>query len=99
MFACLIDESTFGVSRDQLAQALHDKRIETRPMFVPLHSLPPYRQAIVAARELPVTDRLGATGIMLPTYTGLADRDIDRICDAIAQVGAGRAGVMGRRAA
>ncbi len=99
MFACLIDESTFGVSRDQLARALHDERIETRPMFVPLHSLPPYRQAIVAARELPVTDRLGATGIMLPTYTGLADHDIDRICDAIAQVGAGRAGVTGRRAA
>ena len=82
-----------------LARALHEQRIETRPMFVPLHSLPPYRHAIVAARELPVTDRLGATGIMLPTYTGLADHDIDRICDAIAQVGAGRAGVTGRRAA
>ncbi|MEI6239439.1 MAG: GNAT family N-acetyltransferase [Planctomycetia bacterium] len=99
MFACLVDEKTFGTSRDHLARALHDRRIETRPMFVPLHSLPPYRQALVAARELPVTDGLGATGIMLPTYTGLADHDIDRICDAIAEVGAGRMGLTGRRAA
>jgi len=99
MFACLVDEKTFGASRNQLALALHERRIETRPMFVPLHSLPPYRQAIVAARELPVTDGLGATGIMLPTYTGLTDHDIDRICDAIAEVGAGRMSVAGRRAA
>lgn len=99
MFACLVDEKTFGTSRDHLARALHERRIETRPMFVPLHSLPPYRQAVVAGRELPVTDRLGATGIMLPTYTALADHEIDRICDAITEIGAGRAGVAGRRAA
>jgi hypothetical protein len=36
---------------------------------------------------------------MLPTFTTLADRDIDRICDAIAEIGAGRAGLAGRRAA
>ena len=28
MFACLVDERTFGVGRDQLATALHDQRIE-----------------------------------------------------------------------
>ena len=99
MFACLVDEQSFGTSRDHLARALHERRIETRPMFVPLHSLPPYRQAAVSGRELPVTDRLGSTGIMLPTFTTLADRDIDRICDAIAEIGAGRVGLAGRRAA
>jgi perosamine synthetase len=99
MFACLLDEQSFGTSRDHLARALHERRIETRPMFVPLHSLPPYRQVAVSGRELPVTDRLGSTGIMLPTFTTLADRDIDRICDAIAEIGAGRAGLAGRRAA
>ena len=99
MFACLIDEDIFGISRDQLAQRLSDQRIETRPMFVPLHLLPPYRQAIGSSWELPVTDRLGATGIMLPTYTGLTDSDIDRICDTIAAVGAGRRFLPGRRAA
>jgi hypothetical protein len=36
---------------------------------------------------------------MLPTYTALADHEIDRICDAITEIGAGRAGVAGRRAA
>lgn len=98
MFACLVDEDVFGISRDQLAQRLSDQRIETRPMFVPLHSLPPYRQANVS-RKLPITDRLGATGIMLPTYTGLTDSDIDRICDTIAEVAAGRRVLPSRRSA
>lgn len=97
MFACLVDETVFGVGRDQLAAALHEQRIETRPMFVPLHSLPPYRQA-GPAPHLPVTDSLGASGIMLPTYTTLADHEIDRICTAIARIGAAQHG-RSRRAA
>jgi perosamine synthetase len=97
MFACLVDERTFGVGRDQLATALHDQRIETRPMFVPLHSLPPYRQA-GPAPHLPVTDGIGESGIMLPTYSALTDHDIDRICDVISRIGAGRLGRT-RRAA
>ena len=97
MFACLVDERTFGVGRDQLATALHDQRIETRPMFVPLHSLPPYRQA-GPAPHLPVTDGIGESGIMLPTYSALTDHDLDRICDVISRIGAGRLGRT-RRAA
>lgn len=99
MFACLIDERACGVGRDRLAAALQDLRIETRPMFVPLHSLPPYQQAAVSGRSLPVTDDLGARGIMLPTYNTLADADIDRICDAIARVTAGWSVRPGRHAA
>jgi perosamine synthetase len=99
MFACLIDEREFGTSRDRLAAALHDQRIETRPMFVPLHSLPPYQQATVSGRTLPVTDDLGTRGIMLPTYNTLSDADIDRICDAIAGIGTGRVARPTRHAA
>ena len=99
MFACLIDEREVGTSRDRLAAALHDQRIETRPMFVPLHSLPPYQQATVSGRTLPVTDDLGTRGIMLPTYNTLSDADIDRICDAIAGIGTGRVARPTRHAA
>ena len=91
LFVCLVDERTFGVGRDQLAISLHEQRIETRPMFVPLHSLPPYRQA-GPLPHLPVTDALGTSGIMLPTYTTLTDHDIDRICNAITRTGAGQLG-------
>jgi perosamine synthetase len=68
-------------------------------MFVPLHSLPPYQHAHVSGRALPVTDGLGARGIMLPTYNALSDDDIDRICDAISRIGAGCTTRAGRQAA
>ena len=32
-----------------------------------------------------MTDSLGEAGINLPTYVGLADDDIDRICDLLRQ--------------
>jgi perosamine synthetase len=98
MFACTVEED-FGVDRDQLAAALHERGIETRPMFVPLHTLPPYRNSASQLASLPITDKLGGDGIMLPTYTSLSDRDIYRICDAIDEVATGPRLRTGKRAA
>lgn len=85
---CLVHREQFGCDRDQLAEALRDHGIDSRPLFEPLHQLPPYRQA---ARErgtrLPVTDRLAGAGLMLPTYPQLTDDDVRAICDCIHETG------------
>ena len=63
---------------------LDQEGIETRPFFIPLHSLPPFREESRLRREqLPVTDLLGATGINLPTFTGLTEQDIETIANAV----------------
>jgi perosamine synthetase len=86
MYACLIDENVFGCSRDDVMQHMAAVGIETRPMFIPLHRLPPFRNQSRARGEyLPVTDRLGAQGIMLPTYNTLSLADIDRVVNALAE--------------
>jgi perosamine synthetase len=90
MFACLVDEQRLGISRDDLAAGLLEHGIETRPMFVPLHTLPPYRHLLHRTAPLPVTDRLGEQGIMLPTFTALTDEQIERICSTIRTVAARR---------
>jgi perosamine synthetase len=54
-----------GKIRDEVAKVLADQRIETRPFFVPIHSLPPYEGH--DAGDLTVTQRLGACGLSLPT--------------------------------
>lgn len=88
MFSCLIDPVTFGCRRDDLAKELADAGIDSRPMFIPIHRLPPYRQSARKRRTaLPVTDRLGALGIMLPTYPQLSDADVMRICGSIREIG------------
>lgn len=100
MFACLVDEDRLGVNRDELAAALLQRGIETRPMFVPLHRLPPYRDVARRTPPLPVTDLLGDQGIMLPTFTTLTEAQVARVCDTIGEVAvAGRSPARARRAA
>lgn len=84
MYACTIDPILFGCHRDQLMANLADRHIETRPMFISLHTLPPFREESRARRDiLPVTEVLSQTGVMLPTYVGMTEEDQVRIVRAI----------------
>jgi len=84
LFCITVDEQAYGRSRDELMALLAAKAVETRPLFISLHRLPPFREESHRRGEhLPITDRLSATGMNLPTYSGLLDRDIKRIADII----------------
>lgn len=81
---CITIEKEYGLTRDQLIEKLGNEGIETRPFFVPLHTLPPFREESNKRGELlPMTDTLAAKGINLPTYTSLAEPDIIKISDLI----------------
>jgi perosamine synthetase len=75
---------TAGISatRDEVMAALRAAGIETRPIFPPLHTLPPYLSA-ATGRELPVAERIAANGITLPTWAGLREQDVARVCAAL----------------
>ena len=84
LFCITINESDFGCSRDSLAKALLVDGIETRPFFIPLHTLPPFReQSFDRNEKLPITEQLASRGINLPTYASLKDSEIDYIVDRI----------------
>lgn len=84
LFCITVDGARYGASRDELMAHLADLGIETRPFFIPLHSLPPYRDGSRRRGErLPVTERLSATGMNLPTFGGLRGEAITRIARAI----------------
>jgi perosamine synthetase len=84
LFCVTVNEREYGCARDELAARLRERGIETRPFFVPLHRLPPFREASRRRQEhLPVTDELGACGINLPTYTQMSDEAIRSVCDAV----------------
>ena len=86
MYCCTIDPDAFGGTRDELMQELAEKNIESRPMFISLHTLPPFREESRRRNEhLPVTDRLSESGIMLPTYNTLSEADQDRVVGTIAE--------------
>jgi perosamine synthetase len=84
LFCITVDPNAYGRSRDGLAAVLAENGIETRPFFVPLHELPPFREESRHRRDhLPVTECLGATGLSLPTYNSLTADDIEVIATAI----------------
>lgn len=78
------------VSRDELMAGLKVRGIETRPFFIPIHSLPPYVGGH-GETELPVTDRLARTGLSLPTYTGLGRSEVGYVVDAVRELMRGEA--------
>jgi len=53
--------------------------IQTRPFYVPMHKLPIYRREI----RLPHAEFMADHGIVLPTYSGLKDEEVDEISEAM----------------
>ena len=78
IFSALISED-FGISRDRLMKKLSEKGIETRPFFIPLHLLPMYNKK----ERFPVSERISAQGINLPTSVELTDSDIEYVVSSI----------------
>jgi perosamine synthetase len=74
MFGITVDEA-FGPSRDELRARLAASGIETRTFFVPIHIQPAYFRTHRGERH-PVAERLGATGLYLPSGPTLSDADV-----------------------
>lgn len=68
--------------RDQVMARLDEMGIETRPLFYPMHVLPPYLEQT----EYPVADSWSSRGITLPTHQGLTRDDVQRIADSLESV-------------
>lgn len=86
LYSVLITDD-LGITRDELARGLEARGVETRPFFVPIHSLPPYVSS--RALDMTVTERLARQGINLPTHPGMTRDDVSYVVDAIAQAARG----------
>jgi perosamine synthetase len=81
MYSVLV-EPEFGHDRDAVRAALRARGVDSRPFFVPLHDLPPYRED----GTFPVATALGAKGINLPSGTGLLPEEIAAVCNALQEL-------------
>jgi len=64
-----------GESRKQIIERLNAKGIQARPLFVPLHLLPPYRDCQTYHTER--SEYLYEHGINIPSHVGLTDDDLE----------------------
>ena len=68
--------------RDQVMRDLDQMGIETRPVFYPMHVLPPYQEI----SSYPVADLWAQRGINLPTHQALTQADVDRIARGLHKI-------------
>jgi perosamine synthetase len=84
LFCVTVDPDAYGRTRDELAVRLQAEGIETRPFFVPLNTLPPFREdALGRGDAVPFSEALGESGLNLPTFGGLTLDDQQRVIDAV----------------
>jgi perosamine synthetase len=84
LYSILVSEDVFGLSRDELTDRLDAAGVETRPVFPPLHTQPPYA---AGGGSYPVAEELAGRGLSLPSAVGLRDDEIDRVAGLIARAG------------
>jgi perosamine synthetase len=72
--------------RDALMLHLRDGGVETRPFFHPAHTMPVF----ASDEPFPVAERLGASGINLPSFPQLTDQEVDTVCDLVESFMRGR---------
>lgn len=73
-------------SRDQIMAEMEAKNIEMRPLFYPMHIMPPYRDESAAC---PIAEKLSSRGINLPSHALLDEEKITYIVDSLQKIIAG----------
>ena len=81
LFTLVMEEDSRSV-RDDLIPYLLKHGIDTRPVYYPLHSLPPYAEKS-GSDVFPIADHVSRMGINLPTWAGMTREDVRYICDKI----------------
>ena len=79
--ALRLSPRAYPQGRDAVMAAMTERGIETRPGFQA-----PSQMSYFAPSHTPVSEELGAWVISLPTFPGLGEDDIERICRCLAQL-------------
>lgn len=81
MYTVLIEEEKAGIGSRNLMKQLDAKKIQTRPLWQPIHRSPAHRES--GAFACPVADRLAQQALSLPCSVGLTETAQASVIDAI----------------
>jgi dTDP-4-amino-4,6-dideoxygalactose transaminase len=85
-FSITIDAAKFGLSRDELAQALAAENIDTRKYYEPpVHRQTAYSQ-YYDGRPLPNTEWLASNSLSFPIWSKMDSDVLERICAAVERI-------------
>ena len=84
LFSITVDTAAFGHSREVLMSTLAQNGIDSRPFFIPVHTLPAFNKSQAESNmDLSLTNQLCRSGVNLPTYTTMTDDQVEDVCNTI----------------
>ncbi len=86
MYTLLIDETSFGMTSRQLLRALNERKVQTRPLWQPIHRSGAHGGK--SAAEMPIAETLYGRALSLPCSVGLSDDEQRRVIEEIQAIAA-----------
>lgn len=86
MYAILVDETKFGMNKDQFRAALLSKGVDTRDFFYAPITQPALTDMGLGNGSFPVTERIARDGCYLPSGLAITDSQIATVCDTISSI-------------
>jgi perosamine synthetase len=84
MYTVLVDEDRFGMTSRDLMRRLAEKKIQTRPLWQPIHRSPAH--ILADTSKYPVAEKLYQRGLSLPCSVGLAAGSEEKVIESIGEV-------------
>jgi UDP-4-amino-4,6-dideoxy-N-acetyl-beta-L-altrosamine transaminase len=85
LMVALIDFEGVGKTRAEVTAALRERGVGSQVHYIPVHRQPYYR-ARYGALDLPGAEAWYGRCLSLPLYPAMADEDVDRVAEALAEV-------------
>ena len=82
LFTVILEDS---VDRSQVIERLKSLGIETRPLFYPLHQMPPYKE-FKRSNDLSVSNWASSNGISLPSSVDLTEEEQEYVCEMLLDI-------------
>ncbi|MFH1244041.1 MAG: DegT/DnrJ/EryC1/StrS family aminotransferase [bacterium] len=86
MYAILVDPKKFGMNKDQLRIELLKHGVDTRDFFY----APSDQPILHSKKHFPVTEKIAAHGLYLPSGLALTDAQIQSVCRTISRISAAK---------
>lgn len=82
LYSILIEPEQYGMSRDALMECLRERGVETRPVFLPVHSQPVYD----LPGQFPVAQYISQHGVSLPSSSRLHQEEVRKLAGFIVEL-------------
>lgn len=81
LYTMLVEDSEYGMDSRALLRALGKQRIQTRPLWHPIHTLKPYKKC--QAYQVQIVDWLYKRALSIPCSVGLRKAEQERVIQTI----------------